>query len=103
MLPPKAYVSVYIPIITSKIIYLYDYIGDADGGIAFCDEVLKYWEKKSGYNLHRPGSKEPYFLVRQAFKQDKEEGFKGCLDAKPGEVCMGRAAKAVIQSDYFPW
>ena len=103
MLPPVTYEGQFISIITSKIIYLYDHIGDADGGIAFCDEILRYWEKKSGQDLHRPGNKNQYFLIKQAFEQDKKEGFKGCLDAKPGDACMGRATKALIQSDYFPW
>jgi tetratricopeptide (TPR) repeat protein len=103
LLPPIKYDGNYAPIITSKIIYLYDHIGDVEKGIAFCDEILKYMEKKSGQNLHRLGNKNQYFLIRQAFEQDKAEGFKGCLEAKPGEACMGRATKALIQSDYFPW
>jgi tetratricopeptide (TPR) repeat protein len=93
----------YFEEINKTIIRLYDHMGDMDGGIDFCDEILRYWEKKSGQDLHRLGNKNPYFLIRQAFEQDKKEGFKGCLDAKPGEVCMGRATKALIQSDYFPW
>jgi hypothetical protein len=103
MLPPDKYDGNYVPIVVSKIIFCYGWIGDADGGIVFMDEILNYWEKKSGQNLHRPGNKNQYYLIRQAFEQDKQEGFKGCLDAKPGDACMGRATKALIQSDYFPW
>ncbi len=44
-----------------------------------------------------------YLLVREGFEQDKAEGFKGCIDNQPGEVCVGRATQALIQSDYFPW
>jgi len=102
-LPPKKYLAGTTETISSDIIRSYDHIGDQDGGIAFVDEILRYWEKKSGQDLHRLGNKNQYFLIRQAFEQDKKEGFKGCLEAKPGEACMGRATKALIQSDYFPW
>jgi hypothetical protein len=44
-----------------------------------------------------------YLKIREAFEQDKSEGRKSCVGAKTGEVCMGRATKALIQSDYFPW
>jgi len=44
-----------------------------------------------------------YLKVREAFEQDKAAGFKGCANQKPGEVCMGHATKALIDSDYFPW
>lgn len=101
-LPPKGYHTSTAGV-ASVIIQIYDTIGDQDGGIAFCDEMLQYWEKKSGQDLHKPGNKNQYFLIRQAFEQDKKEGFKGCLDAKPGDTCMGRATKTLIESDYFPW
>lgn len=81
---------------TDAIIRLYDHIGDSTGGIAFVDQILAY--KKL-----RPKARSEYLKVREAFAQDKKEGFKGCLDAKPGTVCMGRATQALIQSDYFPW
>ncbi len=94
-LPPKKY-WFHTTSITSTIIRLYDHIGDSDGGIAFVDQILAY--KKL-----RPKARSEYLKVREAFEQDKKEGFKGCLDAKPGTVCMGRATQALIQSDYFPW
>lgn len=99
-LPPAKYNLGITTFVTSAIIRCYDQIGDYDGGIAFVDEILKYWEKKSGQDLHRPGNKNQYFLIRQAFEQDKKEGKKGCM-GQPG--CVGRATKALIQSDYFPW
>ncbi len=103
ILPPISYDGNYVPIVASRIIFCYGWIGDADGGIAFTDEIIRYLEKKFGQDLHRPGNRNQYFLIREAFEQDKKEGFKGCLDAKPGDACMGRATKALIQSKYFPW
>ena len=59
------------------------------------EERGKYWrDYKKLYE---------YLKVREAFEKDKAEGFKGCVGAKPGEACMGRATKTLIQSDYFPW
>ena len=106
MLPPVSYDGNYAPIVVSKIIFCYSRIGNADGGIAFMDEIINYFASgKVGKRAEERAftTRNPYFVIRQAFEQDKKEGFKGCLDAKPGEACMGRATKALIQSDYFPW
>ncbi|HOW87345.1 MAG TPA: hypothetical protein PKV84_01640 [Candidatus Omnitrophota bacterium] len=106
MLPPYKYVAVYVPIITSKIIFCYSWVGDADGGSAFIDGILKYFEQRDlkKYGKVRWGKGDnAYYKIKQAFEQDKAEGFKGCLDSKPGDACMGRATKALIQSNYFPW
>ena len=86
---------------SARIIYAYDYVGDYEAGVQFAEEALKYWKKIGPGNPYQLGN--PYFQVKQAFEQDRKDGFKGCLDAKPGEVCMGRATQALIQSDYFPW
>ena len=99
-LPPQKYNSGVTVFIASSIIRCYDQIGDYDAGIFFMDEILSYWEKKSGQNLHRPGNKNQYFLIRQAFEQDKKEGRKGCMGQSG---CVGRATKALVESDYFPW
>lgn len=100
ILPPQKHDINITTTVASAIIRGYDQIGDYDGGIDFMDEILKYWEKKSGQDLHRPGNKNQYFLIRQAFEQDKKEGKKGCMGKSS---CVGRATKALIQSDYFPW
>lgn len=106
-LPPIHYSSVGTTTTTSDILRLYDTIGDYDAGIAFADEILKYWEKKSGQNLHLPGNKNQYFLIRQAFEREKANGGPTCgkwgaKDAN-GVYCIGDATQALIQSDYFPW
>jgi len=98
-LPPK--VGAYSDIIATIIIRLYDYIGDADQGIQFVDGFLRFYAKRGPGNPYQPAN--PYFQIKQAFEQDKAEGFKGCFDAKPGDACMGRATKALIQSNYFSW
>lgn len=85
------------------IIRLYDHIGDMDAGMAFMDTFISYYAKKSGIKPEQIGAKNQYLIIKQAFEQDKSEGFKGCVDAKPGDACMGRATKALIQSNYFPW
>ena len=90
----------------SNILRLRDTIGDYDAGIKFVDECINYFKKadieKSG--VYKPGRVDNEFVkIREAFEQDKAEGKKGCVGKKPGEVCMGRATKAIIQSDYFPW
>lgn len=106
LFPPIKYDGNYVPILASKIIFCYGWIGDADGGIAFIDQILKYFEQKDlkKYGKARWGRGDnAYYMIKLGFEQDKKEGFKGCLDAKPGEVCMGRATQALIQSDYFPW
>ncbi len=104
-LPPNA--GAYSDIVATAIIRLYDHIGDFDGGIQFVEGFFKRCadgitckgeERKLAYT-----PKHPYFPIKQAFLQDKAEGQPSCIDAKPGEVCMGRATKALIQSNYFPW
>jgi tetratricopeptide (TPR) repeat protein len=104
-LPPNA--GTYSDVIASSIIRLYDHIGDFEKGAEFVNGFLKRCadgvtckdnERKLAYT-----SKHPYFPIRAAFEQDKAEGFKGCVDAKPGGACMGRATKALIQSNHFPW
>lgn len=105
-LPPKRVVAGISDAVASTIIRLYDHIGDHDSGIKFMDEFINYYSKIWKIKpevLEGPGSKNQYFLIKKAFLQDKAEGFKGCIQAKPGEVCMGRATKALIDSDYFPW
>ena len=98
-LPPKK-VDV---IIATLIIRLYDTIGDYDAGIVFVDGFLNYYAKKAHVKPEKIGPKNPYLQIKQAFLQDKAEGRKSCISAKPGEVCMGRATKVLIQSDYFPY
>lgn len=83
-LPPKGYMPLFTSSITSRIIRLYDYIGDLDAGIAFVDKVLSY---KKLYPRHR----EEYLKVKQAFLEDKAQGAKG------------RATDILIQSNYFSW
>ncbi|HXV27355.1 MAG TPA: hypothetical protein VD913_00160, partial [bacterium] len=97
-LPPNSYNS-RATWYTSKIIRLYDYIGEANGGIAFVDQILTYFSRRN--NVKKTIAE--YLKIHEAFEQDKKEGFKGCLEAQPGTVCMGRATQALIQSDYFPW
>ncbi len=122
-LPPKGWIvgsDMYI----STILRLYDFIGDYDAGISYIDEVMVYsqnYDKAQGenyeiYNLIKTSEQaadcaglnifpvknrrpewrackwiREYLLVREAFEKDKAEGTKG------------RATKALIQSDYFPW
>ena len=121
-LPPNT--GAYDDIVASAIIRLYDHVADFDAGVAFAEGFLKRCasgkscrgdDKKLAYT-----PKHPYFQIKQAFLEDKAEGFKGCLNAKPsqseggqatpqdfggqaGEACMGRATQALIESDYFPW
>ncbi|HRK61988.1 MAG TPA: hypothetical protein PLY88_05505 [Candidatus Omnitrophota bacterium] len=105
-LPPVAYYSVGSNAIVSTVFRLYDTIGDYDAGIAFVNECLNFFKKadieKKG--VYEPGRVDNEFLkIREAFEQDKAEGKKGCVGKKPGELCLGRATQALIQSDYFPW
>lgn len=107
-LPPKSCRGM-CDTIASTIIRLYDHIADFDGGIAFAESFLKFYKKIGPGNPYQPAN--PYFQIKQAFEQEKKEGFKGCRDARPrqteggqaGEPCMGRATKALIKSDYFAW
>lgn len=116
-LPPNGY---WGPSPVTTILRLYDTIGDHDAGIKFIDEILswtydtdkdfKHLKNKINNSkqaeicmeLHKPvRERNPdslackwlreFLLVREAFEQDKTEGTKG------------RATKALIQSDYFPW
>lgn len=98
-LPPSG--GNYSGILASIIIRLFDFVGDQEHGIAFVEGFLQLYKNRGPGNPYQPAN--PYFQIKQAFEQDKDEGFKGCLDAKPGEACMGRATKALIQSDYFSW
>lgn len=93
-LPPVNYNPIASIGIVSTILRLYDTIGDHDAGIAFIDECLKYFKEQDikKYGEYKPGkADEEYLKVREAFEQDKAQGTKG------------RATKALIQSDYFPW
>ena len=130
-LPPKGYGGFGIIRITT-IFRLYDAIGDYDAGIAYIGEIMTFLKlRKKGRGedfqiydqikttkdanacLQLGANKNPnwhgcklireYLFVREGFEQDKAEGRKSCINAKPGEICMGRATKALIQSDYFPW
>ncbi len=82
-LPPKSYNS-FSSIVTNSIVHLYDHIGDLDGGIAFIDQILVYPKLSKR-------ARNEYSKIKQAFEEDKNHGTKG------------RATKALIQSDYFPW
>jgi len=109
------------PAEVSTVLRLYDTIGDPASGIGLIDEVLvwAYENEKALEPLrnHRIDNasdaikcaakdkpveeRDPtwrgcswlaeYLLVREAFEKDDVEGAKG------------RATKALIQSDYFPW
>lgn len=70
---------------------LYDTIGDYDAGIAFIDEILAYFRTGKAGDPKPGWVDAEYMKVREAFEQDKAQGTKG------------RATKALIQSDYFPW
>jgi len=103
ILPPRKYDINITTTVASAIVRSYDQIGDYDGGVAFVDSVIKYDETgKAGKTAKKYARtmKNPYFQVRIAFEQDKQEGKKGCM-GQPG--CVGRATKALIQSEYFPW
>lgn len=89
-LPPKAYSLSSVANIAT-ILVLYDTIGDHDAGIAFIDEILAYFRTGKAGDP-KPGRVDAeYMKIREAFEKDKAEGAKG------------RATKALIQSDYFPW
>lgn len=87
----------------STILRLYNTIGAHDAGIKFIDEILAYFRTGKAGDP-KPGKVDAeYMKVREAFERDKRDGFKGCAGSLPGQVCMGKATKALIQSDYFPW
>lgn len=89
-LPPEKYVFSSAEYI-STILRLYDTIGEHDAGIAFIDEILAFFRTGKAGDP-KPGRVDAeYMKVREAFEQDKAQGTKG------------RATKALIQSDYFPW
>lgn len=82
-LPPKKYWA-QSAFYASKLIQLYDRIGDTQGGIAFVDKILAY--PKLGKQ-----AREEFLKIKQAFMVDKMQGAKG------------GATSAIIQSTYFPW
>lgn len=102
-LPPRKYTVAVTEFIDSAIIRSYDQMGDYDGGISYVDGILNYFKerdlKKYG-KLKWGKADDAYLQVKLAFEQDKKEGKTGCM-GKPG--CVGRATKALVQSDYFPW
>ena len=79
-MPPRGYDTSR----SSTILYLYDHMGDMDGGIKFSTEAIRYFEKK-GY------STQEYWEMRRAFEADKKAGAKG------------RATKILMRSKYFFW
>jgi len=132
-LPPIRYDPIASIGLVSTILRLYNTIGDHDAGIRFIDEILTWtyaqepshfskikqvktaneamalgrWDVPSGKGRD-PNWREykfvwQYLTVREAFEQDKRDGFKGCAGSPPGQVCIGKATQALIQSDYFPW
>lgn len=104
-MPPVKYVSGSATLI-STVLRLYNTIGDHDAGIEFIDICREYFKQQDiqRYGEYRPGHNDgEYMKVREGFERDKSEGFRGCAGKKPGEVCMGHATKALIESDYFPW
>jgi tetratricopeptide (TPR) repeat protein len=105
-IPPVAYQFGIGTTIITTILRLYDTIADYDAGIAYVNEMMAFFEKQDveKYGQYKPGKvDQEYLKVREGFEQDKAEGRKSCINAKPGEACVGRATKALIQSDYFPW
>ena len=122
-LPPNAFTG-DTPWRSGEIIRLYDHIADYDAGISFIDGIVDYlyqkhtpllkrWsvQKPSGSHEARAVGKEKgirvfrqiseYLKIREAFEQDKREGRPSCVGAR--KPCVGRATKALIESDYFPW
>lgn len=127
--PPSGYDSAK----SAAVLRLFNTVGEHDKGIALIDEVLFFLkerrkaEGKEDYTIYdriktveqatecmKVGPRDnpdwhgckflrQYYLVREAFEQDKADGFTGCAGSPPGQVCMGKATKAIIQSDYFPW
>jgi hypothetical protein len=111
------------PTETSTALRLYDTIGDHDAGILLIDEVLSFLKKHQAqfgdntalYDSIKTSEEatkcseldkkmkrrnpdwrtcniiREHLLIREAFEKDKVDSTKG------------RATKALIQSDYFPW
>jgi len=71
------------PYLCGRLIYLYDYAGDAKGGLAFVDGIL------SGGKLKRKARRE-YLKLREAFQEEKAEKTRGL------------AIRILERSDYFP-
>ncbi|OPZ23705.1 MAG: hypothetical protein BWZ03_00414 [bacterium ADurb.BinA186] len=90
---PPSRVDTYGEILFGNFAYLYDIIGDFDAGIALCDNFAKHATQK-------PRIQSQYLAIRRAFEEDKKDGRKSYI-TKPGK--LGRATKALIQSDYFTW
>lgn len=118
-IPPVAYIGYHTTVI-STILRLYDTIGDHDAGITYIDEIMSFFrtrkkDREEDFEIYdrvktvenadaclQVGPKEnpnwhacklirEYLLIRETFEQDKSDGAKG------------RATKALVQSDYFPW
>lgn len=90
-LPPQGYEQINGVSTIANIIRLYDTIGDQDAGIKFIDEILAYFRTGKAGDP-KPGKVDAeYIKIREAFEKDKAEGTRG------------RATKALIHSDYFPW
>ncbi len=90
--------------IAGRIIYLYDHIGDLEGGIKFIDSIHQYFRTgKAGEGIKKVINtpKNPYYPILQGFLEDKKTGeHPNCL-GKP--ACFGRGTKALIASDQIPW
>ncbi len=102
-MPPRKYIVGITEGIDAAIIRCYDQMGDYDGGISYVDGILNYFKERDlkKYGKLKWGKADgAYLQVKLAFEQDKKEGKTGCM-GKPG--CVGRATKALVQSDYFPW
>lgn len=90
-LPPLGYTFGTGASTITTLLRLYDTVGDHDAGIAYIDEILAFFRTGKAGDP-KPGRVDAeYIKVREAFEQDKASGTKG------------RATKALIQSDYFPW
>lgn len=88
---PPSRVDTYGEGLFGNFAYLYDIIGDFDAGIALCDNFAKHATQK-------PRIQNQYLAIRRAFEKDKKEGRESYI-TKPGK--LGRATKALMQSDYF--
>lgn len=106
-LPPKGkYAQAYTEHAATQIIRTYDLLGDYEVGIEFVDSFSKmrakgrFFHPRAKKNAYT--DKDPYYQVRKAFEQDKAEGKQGCPPTrKPGEYCVGRATKVLIESKKF--
>ncbi|GEM_PF-1404769 len=76
--------------IVSDIIHLYDYVSDAEAGIAFMNETLGYLKKHRFSQSFRFAIAE-YERVKAALEEDKRTGQKGHLQ------------KVIETSDYIGW